>query len=391
MNPFSVLVERHEARNREASAIGQASATSRRRSRMDDLEDMMMLEAIRLSLAAEEERKRKEEKEARKEAKKKEKSDKKAEKAAKKSMYSAGGNSSASASGSALSLSLPGLGRRRGNSGSSTLLREATMNVDKGKSVDRSNNSGATAESSTAPLTIGKSAINNVLSSRHHLDTGLAAVPLIDAPQPSPTATAPEKPSHLRQMSNASSPASSFMDSLPGSLRNGGFHGSSSSLDSPSASGTYLSGGTPDRETDAGSVGTEPMFNFRSLAEMMGREEEKEDAAKHIEHLKGGNHDIEEGESSEILENPFEDKFGDELEQSFITLKADDEDQDHGMEISPHANGDGELLGVGSKLPTPELVVTPVTPGATGSGDEESKQMGAGMRFLLDDGRNMTQ
>src|SRR6202034_2553114 len=143
MSPFSILVERHEARDREAGAIGQAGAANRRRSRMDDLEDMMMLEAIRLSLAAEEERKRKEEKESRKEAKKKEKADKKAEKAAKKSMYSASGNSSANASGSALSLSLPGLGRRRGNSGSSTLLREAAMNVDKGKSVDRSNNSGA--------------------------------------------------------------------------------------------------------------------------------------------------------------------------------------------------------------------------------------------------------
>jgi hypothetical protein len=38
---------------------------------MEDLEDMMMMEAIRLSLAAEEERKKKSEKEAAKEAKKK--------------------------------------------------------------------------------------------------------------------------------------------------------------------------------------------------------------------------------------------------------------------------------------------------------------------------------
>lgn len=391
MSPFSLLVERHEARNRDTAATGQTGAISRRRSRMDDLEDMMMLEAIRLSLAAEEERKRKEEKESRKEAKKKEKADKKADKAAKKSMYSAGGNSPASASGSALSLSLPGLGRRRGNSGSSTLLREAAMNADKGKSVDRSNNSGATAESSTAPLTIGKAAISTVLSSRHHLDTGLATLSLTDAPQPSPTATAPEKPSHLRQMSNASSPASSFMESLPGSLRNGGFHGSSSSLESPSASGTHLGSGTPDREADAGSAGTEPMFNFRSLAEMMGREEEKEDAAKHIEHLNSGNHDIEEGESSVIAENPFEDKFEDEMEQSVTTLKADDGDHDHRMEIAPRANGDRALLGIGSKLPTPELMVTPAAPAATGSGEKESKQLGARMRFLMDDGRNAAQ
>jgi hypothetical protein len=391
LSPFSVLVERHEGRNREAGTVGQAGAASRRRSRMDDLEDMMMLEAIRLSLAAEEERKRKEEKEARKEAKKKGKADKKAEKVAKKSMYSAGGTSSASASGSALSLSLSGLGRRRGNSGSSTLLREAAMNADKGKSVDCSNNSAPAAESSTAPLTIGKPTISTALSSRNQLDTGLSALPLTDAPQPSPTTTAPEKPSHLRQMSNASSPASSFMESLPGSLRNGGFHGSSSSLDSPNASGTHLGGGTPDREADAGSAGTEPMFNFRSLAEMMGREEEKEDAAKHIEHLNSGNYDIEEGESSVVPENPFEDKYGDELEQSVTTLKADDGDYDASMGINSHPNGDGAFLGVRSKLPTPELMVTPVTPAATGSQEEESKQLGAGMRFLMDDGRNTTQ
>jgi hypothetical protein len=391
LSPFSLLVDRHEARNREAGALGQSSTASRRRSRMDDLEDMMMLEAIRLSLAAEEERKRKEEKEARKEAKKKEKADKKADKAAKKSMYSAGGTSSASASGSALSLSLPGIGRRRGNSGSSTLLREAAMNADKGKNVDRSYNSGSAAESSTAPLTIGKPVISVGLSSRSQLDTGIGGLHFTEAPQPSPTTTAPEKPSHLRQMSNASSPASSFMESLPGSLRNGGFHGSSSSLDSPSASGTHLGGsGTPDREADSDSAGTEPMFNFRSLAEMMGREDEKEDAAKHIEHLKSGNNDIEEGESSVIPENPFDDKFGDELEQSVTTLKADDGYHDANEEIM-HTNGDEPLLGVGSKLPTPELMVTPVTPAATESQEEEGKQLGAGMGFLMGDGRNTTQ
>jgi hypothetical protein len=180
------------------------------------------------------------------------------------------------------------------------------------------------------------------------------------------------------------------MESLPGSFRNGGFHGSSSSLDSPNASGTHLGGGTPDREADAGSAGTEPMFNFRSLAEMMGREEEKEDAAKHIEHLNSGNYDIEEGESSLIPENPFEDRFGDELEQSVTTLKADG-DHDASMGINSHPNGDRTFLGVGSKLPTPELMVTPVTPAATGSQEEESKQLGAGMRFFMDDGRNTTQ
>lgn len=369
LSPFSTLVERHEARNREAAASGLAGAASRRRSRMDDLEDMMMLEAIRLSLAAEEERKRKEEKEEKKEAKKKEKEAKKAEKAAKKSMYSAGGNSSASASASALSLSLSGLGRRRGNSGSSTLLKEAAMNADKGKSVDRSNYSGPTGESSTAPLTIGKPATSTFLSSRQHLDSGLAALPLSDAPPLSPTATAPEKPSHLRQMSNASSPASSFMESLPGSLRNGGFHGSSSSLDSPNASGTHLGGATPDREADAGSAGTEPMFNFRSLAEMMGREEEKENGAKHLEHSENSRPEIEEGESSLIEHNMAKEK----MNQSVTTLKADLDDHYEALEDTAHHNDDDALLRTSSKLPTPELVVTLATPGTNSSRRGDSK------------------
>jgi len=82
------------------------------------------MEAIRLSLAAEEERKRKEEKEEQKKAKKREKEDRKAAKAAAKqgAVYEGGvdgrsGQSSASGS----SLSLPGFGRKRGNSGASNL------------------------------------------------------------------------------------------------------------------------------------------------------------------------------------------------------------------------------------------------------------------------------
>ena len=56
---------------------------------------MMLMEAIRLSLASEEDRRKKEEKEAKKEAKKKEKEAKKAEKAAKKSgLYTMNSNAS---------------------------------------------------------------------------------------------------------------------------------------------------------------------------------------------------------------------------------------------------------------------------------------------------------
>lgn len=74
-----------------------------RRNRIEDLEELMMAEAIRLSLAAEEERSKREEKEnaknAKKEEKQKAKEMKKADKAAKRNgsnggMYSAGLNSS---------------------------------------------------------------------------------------------------------------------------------------------------------------------------------------------------------------------------------------------------------------------------------------------------------
>ena len=116
----------------------QENGGARRRSRMEDLEDMMMMEAIRLSLAAEEERKKKADKDAAKEAKKKAKEERKREKKEKK-VY---GSGASSASGSALSLSLPGLGRRRGNSGASNLGREITREsteepTGKGKGVDR--------------------------------------------------------------------------------------------------------------------------------------------------------------------------------------------------------------------------------------------------------------
>lgn len=70
LSALALLAERHAARQPEATpADGRpntisppARGSSSRRSRMDDLEDMMMMEAIRLSLAAEEERRKKEEK-----------------------------------------------------------------------------------------------------------------------------------------------------------------------------------------------------------------------------------------------------------------------------------------------------------------------------------------
>ncbi|KFY05301.1 hypothetical protein O988_00104 [Pseudogymnoascus sp. VKM F-3808] len=231
---FSTLAEQQAQRQREAQADPSAR---RRRSRVEDLEEMMMMEAIRQSLVAEEERKRKDEKEAakeaKKEAKKREKDNKKAEKAAKKGVY---GSGATSLSGSALSLVLPGVGRRRGNSGSSAIAREAAANKnDKGKDVDRGAVAPSTS-SSDGPSHVDEasSALPTMIPApppfRHHVEEPTPELHNQEfAPPHSPTTTAPEKPSHLRQMSNASSPASSYVESVHGSLKND-FPESSSSV-----------------------------------------------------------------------------------------------------------------------------------------------------------------
>lgn len=353
---------------REAQETG-----TRRRSRMEDLEEMMMMEAIRLSLAAEEERKKKADKEAAKEAKKKAKEEKKREKKEKK-VY---GSGASSASGSALSLSLPGLGRRRGNSGASNLGREITPEdmgppTSKGKGVDRSVTSAPSASaSSSAPIDFSRSNSSTGFPGARHLDTTTLAN-IHDLHQSSPSPTAPEKPSHLRQMSNASSPASSFIESVPGSIRNDFHnHGSSSTLDSPTASGTMIavhSGESPEDADTNGNAGTESMFNFQSLAAMIGSEdnkEDQEDAARHIEYLSGG------GESSRHASEAG--TLHTSLEESVATLKVDNSD---GIESTANADSRQTTL-LEPHRTTPEVTLTPETPAAGNHDDHhDSKQLG---------------
>lgn len=365
IEPNSRAVSEQIAQMRREAA---ENGGTRRRSRMDDLEDMMMMEAIRLSLAAEEERKRKADKEAAKEAKKKAKEEKKKEKKERKGVY---GSGTSSASGSALSLSLPGLGRRRGNSGGSNLAREvmpegAETPMSKGKGVDRSNVTSAPS-TATAPIDFTRPAGSghSGIPGARHLETN-ALANIQDSHQPSPSPTAPEKPSHLRQMSNASSPASSFIESVPGSLRNDFHgHGSSSSLDTPNASGTNIAGHTgttPDNSGDAN--GTEPLFNFQSLAAMIGHDDEdKEDAAKHIEHLNGGESSASREGSTSLLE------------ESIATLKVDDS-QTNGTTQESDANKQPTLLE--PQRTTPEVLITPVTPAATSQNEHDGKQLGTG-------------
>jgi hypothetical protein len=252
---------------------------------MDDLEDLMMMEAIRLSLAAEEERKKKEENEnaknTKKEEKQKAKDAKKAEKAAKKGgMYSAGNSSSISQfAGSPEPLS-------SGNG--------------KGKAPDRS---GEPQSVGSIPLAEPTSTLNTANSTRppkvdpqaqRHLEQSRANIqPPTAAAEPSQSSTLSpataislqkELPYHrhaLRQLSNASSSASSFQES--------GADGSSSFEGSPNASGLQidhpLMDDAPVSETPpGGGAGTEPMFNFRSLAAVIG-DEDKDSSGNRVTHL----------------------------------------------------------------------------------------------------------
>lgn len=211
---------------------------------MDDLEDMMMMEAIRLSLAAEEDRRKKEEKEARKEAKKKEKESRKADKAARKnSLFSV--NSSIS-----------------NGDGASSLMERSRSNLSLGMDDDSISGKGKGVERNGTPPQEGTR-----IEEEMPRPSYVPALSLFGTSQeslassiPIPTAAEPFRRSHLRQMSNASSASSSFVESPPAA--------------------SFSGSGTPP----PGSL--EPMFNFRSLAAMIGEDEKGENSA-HVENADG--------------------------------------------------------------------------------------------------------
>lgn len=315
-----------------------------RRTRMEDLEELMFREALRQSLATEDDRRRKEEKEDRKEAKRREKEERKAAKAMAKrqggssSLYTTGtdsGHSSASAS----SLSLSGLGsnlgsglgissRRRGNSGASNLRVEASVanamavSGSGGGANGSGTNTGAAgspvSSGGTSPVLSGDgsgptSPVQNstVISQNNNsgngngkgkgVDRGLASTPETDAdtdaPSTSSTTTATSAtsaprliptsqpsagPSHLRQMSSASSVSSSLPDSAAGSFPNP-LH-----LQDPRASGLSL-GSRSAASDDADhsddrdpSTSSEPLFNFGSLAAVVGVQIEGRNAGRRL-------------------------------------------------------------------------------------------------------------
>jgi len=225
--------------------------------------------------------------------------------------------------------------------------------------------------SATLPLAIAGSStrsFSGVPGARHLDSTTLANIP-----DPSASPTVPDRPSHLRQMSNASSPSSSYIESIPGSLRNGFAHGSSSSLDTPNASGTNVNGqdgGTPEGDDASGNAGNESMFNFRSLAAMIGDDDDdKADAARHIEHLGG-----ETGETSGTADQDESSTIG--MEASQLTVKLDNLNTSNMSTQELDENRQTTLLG--PQTTTPEVKLTAVTPGVENHGDDSGKQLGSG-------------
>ncbi|KAK8063137.1 C2H2 zinc finger protein [Apiospora saccharicola] len=264
------------------------------------LESMMMAEAIRLSLADEEERRKKEEKEAekqaKKDAKKKEKEDRKANR--RKSSISGltgelaawrrlvprfcgsvgfqsgcrwpdggagGGNTAASQSTEVLPATTTATSTSSSTSTSTAAVeaaaaaqqqqqqQESSSSRDKGKGVEHA---AATSEctSSSQPTSAGPTSSNSSL--------------------PIPISQPPRGSSHLRQISNASSISSSGMGESPSgsyptaSAQHGGVHD-----DHPRGSGLSLADGGKSDDESAGA--TESMFNFTSLSQMVGVELEQ--------------------------------------------------------------------------------------------------------------------
>ncbi|KAK1964327.1 hypothetical protein LY78DRAFT_158183 [Colletotrichum sublineola] len=345
-------------------------ALNNRRSRMEELEDMMFMEAVRLSLAAEEERKRKQEKAERKEAKKRDKEERKAvKKQDRQSVYGAG-QSSASAS----SLSL-GLGRPRGNSTASNLRVEATLqgaqSASAGASAETSpiaapSNTGPTSAPSVAPAptasfkgkAVDRPAVETQSSESSLKST--STTPSLPIPTPG------RGPSHLRQMSNASSVSSSLADSAAGSYANQAY------LD-PRAS--ELSVGNRSEEGDRDN--TEPMFNFRSLAEMVGVDIENGETNENEEGVSGEGQRATTKKRDEIEDEPEAEHMEEAhieppMQASVGTLKPPPTISTEPVDGSS-STGD---VSLSSGAQTPEVTITPETPAPATEEDTETKRLG---------------
>ncbi|KAI0440636.1 hypothetical protein F4803DRAFT_464120 [Xylaria telfairii] len=320
-----------------------SARTGASRERIDaaHLESLMMAEAIRLSLADEEERRKKADKEAKKEAKKREKEERKAAKK-KGDVYSGG-----SASASSISL---GLGRRRGDSGLGGLRVDASVAAA----------SASAAAHSSAPGSPTNDKGKGV--ERGNADEASTTIASTSSTLPIPTQV-PRGLSHLRQMSNASSINSSDVDSMPGS-----YTGRSRGAEDPYGSNLSL-GGQSDQGDNAS---PEPLFNFRSLAEVVGVSIDGEGGQV------DGNpqsHDLKVEDRGEAHGKAYGEAHGEHIEhaveppRSAVGTGSNDRPK---IEI-----GDARMYTPATRgdLP-PDVVITPDTPAPIDDDDGDSKQLG---------------
>ncbi len=256
---LAMMSERYAASGSARDDEGEPSMTpgprdSYRRNRVDDLEELMMMEAIRMSLASEEVRRTREEKERKKNAKKEEKENKKAAKAAKKAgVYPSSANRSTA-----------GIDGTTGEASTSQL--DFGSSTSKGKIPNNTSDQAFSSSPAEDP--------------QEHLERARAQILPTDIS--SAYSSSAYRPSQLRTLSNASSSASSIEGSAPGSSKSD-LHGQGSSFNvSPNASGVNMpSGGSAQVISETppgGGAGMESMFNFRSLAAMVGDDDKYEKA-----------------------------------------------------------------------------------------------------------------
>ena len=265
LNLLAMMADRHalagdgsgDGSNGEAGGAGEGGMigpprASSRRNRIDDVEDLMVMEAIRLSLASEEERRKREDKDSKKEAKKRAKEEKKAEKAARKAgLYPPSANQSWRTLESPLA----------GGSASGSVSGAAgppAQDQGKGKGVFRAGGDGAEDQSASSSYSApARGAQAHLERSREQVRAGDLNPPA--PPAPASAMAAPIRPSHLRNLSNMSSSGSSLSDAA------GDPSPGPAAADAPAASDAPRSGGA-----DA-----EPLFNFQSLAAMIDQEEKR--------------------------------------------------------------------------------------------------------------------
>jgi hypothetical protein len=262
---------------------GTVSTRGGRRVHVQDLEDLMMMEAIRLSLAAEEDRERKAQKGARKEGKKLAKEAKKEAKAADKAARK---SSSASMGTSASSSSLHPVGSNESyvSSSNSTAMARSTSNLGQqqasiaevSEELEGKGKAPAQDFAGFKPLIEPTSTLNTEIrdnAGARHLEESRAH--LTGQPQAQPISTSPltstlplSVPATAAAWTSTSSGASSLTDR------------DESAAPSP-GQGVEAETETPPPE---------PFLNFRSLTAMIGEEDRLEGSAKpaeegeHIEH-----------------------------------------------------------------------------------------------------------